>query len=249
MSQAPATPSRTPSAGDPRTREFRGSISLRVLELTEPSGRGPGRARSSPHAGAASPTSQGPLCGASLALAPRTELSGQPLQTPPDPGPLRLVSYPELSTGGRLAGAYGAPDAGFCGGHLETPCEEAGREATSDPVSSAGPGSGSPAVVRQNGHEDAHSANTHNGRCPSSPFAVINVLGAPTPGLLHECRQPPHHADTQGHRERVPAPPQVQGAGTTRRSQRRAVHQTAQAEAASWPWATVTVLLGPRTLL
>lgn len=84
---------------------------------------------------------------------------------------------------------------------------------------------------------------------PSSPFAVINVLGAPTPGLLHECRQPPHHADTQGHRERVPAPPQVQGAGTTRRSQRRAVHQMAQAEAASWPWATVTVLLGPRTLL
>lgn len=84
---------------------------------------------------------------------------------------------------------------------------------------------------------------------PSSPFAVINVPGAPTPGLLHECRQPPHHADTQGHRERVPAPPQVQGAGTTRRSQRRAVHQTAQAEAASWPWATVTVLLGPRTLL
>lgn len=117
MSQAPATPSRTPSAGDPRTREFRGSISLRVLELTEPSGRGPGRARSSPHAGAASPTSQGPLCGASLALAPRTELSGQPLQTPPDPGPLRLASYPELSAGGRLAGTYGAPDAGFCGGH------------------------------------------------------------------------------------------------------------------------------------
>lgn len=88
----------------------------------------------------------------------------------PDPGPLRLASYPELSAGGRLAGAYGAPDAGFCGGHLETPCEEAGREATSDPVSSAGPGSGSPSVVRQNGHEDAHSANTHNGRCPFFPL-------------------------------------------------------------------------------
>lgn len=106
MSQDP-TPFQDPFHGGPSdTGEFQGSISLRVSELIEPSAGGQGGLGPCPVRGQRLPRPRGHSTVLPWPSRSAQKLSGQPLQTPPDPSPLRHTSYLELSTGGRAASVY-----------------------------------------------------------------------------------------------------------------------------------------------